>query len=119
MADKISALIFKALASDGEKPRASKMFPLTIWVGLFSAALFMCPLLLQSLLHPFQSLLGHLDVTDYLRSSAALTAVSILCMDADASVPSEGKWAIVLPTLVGGSHFTQRGPSNPPSPAFS
>src|SRR5664280_24437 len=38
MADKISALIFKALASDGEKPRASKMFPLTIWVGLFSSA---------------------------------------------------------------------------------
>src|ERR1017187_10117775 len=59
MADKISALIFSALASDAEKPRASKMFPFTIWVGLFSPALFMCPLLLQSLLHPFQSLPGH------------------------------------------------------------
>src|ERR1700690_794582 len=53
MADKISALIFSALASDAEKPRASKMFPFTIWAGLFSAALFMCPLLLQSLLHSF------------------------------------------------------------------
>src|ERR1017187_8245714 len=63
MADKISALIFSALASDAEKPRASRMFPFAIWVGLFSAALFMCPLLLQSLLHPFQSLPGHLEVT--------------------------------------------------------
>src|SRR5450756_1981075 len=63
MADKISALIFRALASDAEKPRASKMFPFTIWVALFPAALFICSLLLQSLLHPFQSLLGHLEVT--------------------------------------------------------
>src|ERR1035437_2898530 len=75
MADKISALIFSALASDGEKPRASKMFPLTIWAGLFSAALFMCPLLLQSLLHPFQSLPGHLEVTSVRLPALLLKAV--------------------------------------------
>src|ERR1035437_9001324 len=75
MADKISALIFSALASDAEKPRASKMFPLTIWAGLFSAALFMCPLLLQSLLHPFQSLPGHLEVTSVRLPALLLKAV--------------------------------------------
>src|SRR5579859_2109885 len=62
IAEKISALILRALASEAENPRASKMLPLMTWVGLFSAGFFIGSLLLQSLLHHFQALARHFDV---------------------------------------------------------
>src|ERR1039458_276286 len=75
MADKISALIFSALASDAEKPKASKMFPFTIWVGLFPAALFMCSLLLQSLPDYLKALPGNLNVSTVSLVALLLKAV--------------------------------------------
>src|SRR5579863_3693065 len=49
MAERSSDLIVSTRASDTENPSASKTSALTIWVGLFSAKLFMTALLLRSL----------------------------------------------------------------------
>lgn len=62
MADRSSALILSALASDAENPRTSKTLPRTTCVGLFSTAFFMTLLLLQSLSDEFEALTRNCDV---------------------------------------------------------
>src|ERR1017187_6068127 len=63
MAEKISALILSALASEAENPKASKTLPLTTWVGLFSDGFFIGSLLLQPLVHQFQTLARNINVS--------------------------------------------------------